>query len=273
MLAKIIVYAPTREEAARRLSAALRRAQLHGLHTNRDLLVRTLEHPDFLAGRIDTHFLERHDVAVLAAPLADATAEQLHAAAAALWAQSQRRRAATVLAAAPSGWRNNPSAYQRARFRASAGEILVEYRFAREGLQLRVDGQELPDAKVVVDGGSVRLEVAGVQRTYSVSRHDRTCYVDSPLGSSSLVEVPRFPLPDQQVTAGSLVAPLPGVVHEVRVASGDSVAAGDVVLVIESMKVHHWISAPLAGRIAEIRVTAGTHVQGGAVLAVIDESS
>ena len=68
------------------------------------------------------------------------------------------------------------------------------------------------------------------------------------------------------------MAPLPGVVNEVKVKQGDAVAAGDVLLVIESMKVFHWISAPLAGRVAEIRVEAGNHVEGGAVLAVIEES-
>jgi propionyl-CoA carboxylase alpha chain len=125
----------------------------------------------------------------------------------------------------------------------------------------------------VVVGEQVNLEIAGVQRTFDVHCQEHTYYVDSPLGSSTLVEIPRFPLPEEQLTAGSLVAPLPGVVHEVRVTCGDSVVAGDVVLVIESMKVHHWISAPLAGRITEIRVEAGSHVQGGAVLAVIEESS
>ena len=46
-----------------------------------------------------------------------------------------------------------------------------------------------------------------------------------------------------------------------------------MVLVIDSMKVFHWISAPLSGRIAEIRVEAGNHVDSGAVLAVIEELS
>jgi propionyl-CoA carboxylase alpha chain len=58
----------------------------------------------------------------------------------------------------------------------------------------------------------------------------------------------------------------------VKVKKGDTVAAGDVLLVIESMKVFHWISAPLAGRVAEIRVDAGTQVDGGAVLAVIEQA-
>ena len=72
MLAKVIAHAPTRDEAARALAGALDRAQIHGVTTNRDLLVRILRHPEFLAGDIDTGFLVRHDPAVLGAPLADA---------------------------------------------------------------------------------------------------------------------------------------------------------------------------------------------------------
>jgi propionyl-CoA carboxylase alpha chain len=80
-------------------------------------------------------------------------------------------------------------------------------------------------------------------------------------------------LPKEETPAGSLVAPLPGIVSEVKAKKGDTVASGDVVLVIESMKVFHWIYAPLAGRIAEIRVEAGNHVESGAVLAVIEAGS
>jgi len=79
------------------------------------------------------------------------------------------------------------------------------------------------------------------------------------------------PFPKEEAAAGSLVAPLPGVVNEVKVKKGDTVSAGDVLLVIDSMKVFHWISAPLSGRIAEIRVQPGNHVDCGAVLVVIDK--
>jgi acetyl-CoA carboxylase biotin carboxylase subunit len=274
LLAKVIVHAPTRAEAARRLSRALARAQIHGLRTNRELLVRTLEHPDFLRGQTDTHFLERHDAVTLAAPMGDDHAERLHAAAAALASQAQRRREANVLGTAPSGWRNNPSQFQQTRFQARAGEITVEYRFHRGDLQLRVDGAEQPDARCeVVMPGQIQMRVAGIQRTYDVHRSGDMCYVDSPLGASVLVEISRFPIPKDEIAAGSLVAPLPGVVNEVKVMKGDIVAAGDVVLVIDSMKVFHWISAPVSGRIAEIHVEAGNHVDSGTILAVIEESS
>ena len=102
MLAKVIVHAPTRAEAARTLSATLARAQIHGLRTNRELLVRILRHPQFLAGETDTHFLERHPAAELAAPLCDAAGEKLHAAAAALAAAGRAPADATVLATIPS---------------------------------------------------------------------------------------------------------------------------------------------------------------------------
>jgi len=274
LLAKVIAYAPTRAEAARRLSRALAGVHIHGLRTNRELLVRTLEHPDFLAGRFDTHFLVRHDPAALAAPLGGEPAARLHAVAAALASQAERRRETQVLRSAPSGWRNNPSRFQQTRFRSDQAEISIEYGFERDGLRLRVDGEDEPDLNcTAATPEQVRISANGIERNYAVHRVGETFYVDSPLGASVLVELPRIPVPKEELPAGSLMAPLPGVVNEVKAMKGDTVAAGDVVLVIESMKVFHWIAAPLAGRITEIRVEPGSHVESGAVLAVIEPAS
>jgi propionyl-CoA carboxylase alpha chain len=273
LLAKVIAYAPSRSEAARRLGHALARAQIHGVNTNRDLLVRTLAHPEFQQGQTDTHFLTRHDPAVLAVPLADANAEKLHAAAAALAGQQQRRQSAQVLRDAPSGWRNNRSQMQRTRFLGSHDEITVEYGFERGALQLRVDDQPQQSASCECAGPErIQLQVAGIARSYDVHRVGDTYFVDSPLGASILEELPRFAAPRDEAAAGSLVAPLPGVVNEVKVKQDDTVAAGDVLLVIDSMKVFHWISAPLSGRVMEIRVSAGDQVEAGVVLVVIEPS-
>src|SRR6266511_4237710 len=94
MLAKVIAWAPTRDEAVRRLAAALAGAHIHGLITNRDLLVRVLRHPAFRAGETDTGFFDRHGLSALAAALADAAAN---------------RAAARVQRGVPGGWRNVPS--------------------------------------------------------------------------------------------------------------------------------------------------------------------
>lgn len=60
MLAKVVAHAPTRAEAVRALATALAGARIHGLTTNRDLLVRSLRHPEFAAGQLDTGFYDRH---------------------------------------------------------------------------------------------------------------------------------------------------------------------------------------------------------------------
>ena len=72
MLAKVISYAPTRRQAATLLADALTRARVHGVRTNRDLLVNVLRHPAFVAGDTDTAFFDTHDLASLSRPLAGA---------------------------------------------------------------------------------------------------------------------------------------------------------------------------------------------------------
>ena len=123
LLAKVIAHAPTRLEAARLLASALAGAHLHGLVTNRDLLVGILRSEAFLAGDTTTGFLDHHPPAELAAGggSGDPSTLRLHAAAAALAAQAARRAAAPVYPAVPSGWRNNPSQPQAVTLRGRAG--------------------------------------------------------------------------------------------------------------------------------------------------------
>ncbi|MCA9076367.1 MAG: biotin/lipoyl-binding protein [Planctomycetaceae bacterium] len=274
MLAKVIAHAPTRREASLRLASGLADTQIHGLRTNRELLVRVLRHPEFLARQTDTHFLQRHDVAQLAAPLGGDSAIRLHATAAALASQSERRREAEVLTTFPSGWRNNASQDQRTVFTSGDVELTVAYRFGRDGLRLAVNGEELQAPQLVsCSADNVTLETAGVQRTYVVHRVGETVYVDSSLGSTTLVEMPRFPEAATDAITGSLTAPLPGVVSEVLVSIGDTVAEGDVLVVIESMKVLHRIAASQTGKVSQLSVKAGETVQAGAVLAMIDDET
>src|SRR5690606_26581310 len=133
MLAKLIAVAPSREEAAARLAGALTRARIHGLTTNRDLLVRVLRHPAFLAGETDTAFFTKHDLAALAEPLTGPDARRLSALAAALADAAQTRRDARVLGRLPSGWRTVPSQPQRKTYADGEQDIEVTYRWGRHG--------------------------------------------------------------------------------------------------------------------------------------------
>ncbi len=272
MLAKLIAWAETRDEAAGKLAAALARARIHGLRTNRELLVRILRHPAFLAGDTDTHFLERHPPETLGAKLCDAAGERTHALAAALALQAEQRARAPVLAALPSGWRNVPSQDQEQAFELSGERIAVHYRFARDGVRARVGVEVAAGLRLhAATPHEVDLEAGGVRRRYAVHRVGERVFVDSVLGASELRVLPRFAEPEAELASGSLVAPMPGLVKQVLVAVGDRVAKGDALLVLEAMKMEQLIRAPRAGRIAALSVRPGQQVEAGLVLAVIDE--
>jgi propionyl-CoA carboxylase alpha chain len=176
-----------------------------------------------------------------------------------------------VLDTLPSGWRNSRSQLQSVRFAVGDKLHEVRYGFTRDGLQVEFDGAAIDGVQLGdCTPETVVLSLGGVRQTCSVHQVDETWYVDSPAGSSQLVELARYPLPDAAQDRGSLVAPFPGVVAEVKVTVGAEVAAGDPLLVIESMKMFHPILAPVAGTVAELRAAVGAHVQAGALLAVID---
>jgi acetyl/propionyl-CoA carboxylase alpha subunit len=275
MVAKVIAHAPTRREAAARLAASLRSARIHGVTTNRDLLVRILEEPEFLAGGTDTGYLDRHDPAELGAPLLDTDeGRRSHAAIAALALQAANRAAATVWSGIPSGWRNNPSTPQRLTLHDDSGEWPVDYRFARGGIEMTVDGTSTAVELHAVDGGMIDATVDGVRRRarVAVSEDGRQVDVDSSLGASSYTVVPRFVDPADAVVAGSLVAPMPGSVVRVLVEPGGTVAKGAPLVVLEAMKMEHAVASPSAGTVTEVRVSAGQQVDAGAVLVVVDAS-
>jgi pyruvate carboxylase subunit A/propionyl-CoA carboxylase alpha chain len=268
MIAKVISYAASRHQAAGVLADALARTRIHGVRTNRDLLVNVLRHPAFLDGATDTAFFDTHGLATLAAPLADQRAVELSALAAALADAAQNRRTATVFTAAPSGWRNLASGCQLKQFGHTAGEThAVRYRFTRSGV-------ELPghDGVTVVAAApeQVVLAVDGVERTFDVARYGEQVFVDSPLGPVQLVALPRFPDPAAAVAQGSLLAPMPGSVLRVGATVGDTVTAGQPLIWLEAMKMEHTVTAPADGVLAELNVEAGQQVDVGAVLARVD---
>ena len=271
MLAKVISWAPTRRQATSILADALGRTRLHGIRTNRDLLVNVLRHAAFLDGATDTAFFDTHGLADLAAPLTDGRAIALSAVAAALADAAHNRVNAVVFAAAPSGWRNLASGYQTKRYTDTAGvEHDVRYRFTRTGLDLPDhDGIDVVSATP----SHVVLSVDGVDRPFDVARYGpdlRAVFVDSPLGPVQLEAMPRFGDPDAAVAHGSLLAPMPGSVLRVGAAVGDTVAAGQPLVWLEAMKMEHTVTAPSDGVLAELNVATGQQVDVGTILARVE---
>ncbi|OBI97660.1 acetyl/propionyl-CoA carboxylase subuit alpha [Mycobacterium alsense] len=272
MLAKVISYGPTRRQSARVLADALARARLHGVRTNRELLVNVLRHPAFLEGATDTAFFDTHGLERLSAPLADEAAVRLSAVAAALADAAHNRATARVLGALPSGWRNLASGYQAKAYRDDHNtEHRVEYRFSREGLALPADESV---RLISATPDEVVLSADGVEHNFSVRRYgapgSADVYVDSARGPVHLVALPRFPEPGSAVAQGSLVAPMPGNVIRLGAAVGDTVAAGQPLIWLEAMKMEHTIAAPSDGVLAELNVDTGQQVEVGAVLARVE---
>jgi propionyl-CoA carboxylase alpha chain len=255
MLAKVICWQPSRREAATTLASVLRKAIIHGLRTNRDLLVRVLTDPDFIAGQTRTDFLELHDLfapllgndevqlAVLAAALADAAANQMDG--------------------LPIGWRNVVSAPQSKKYAYDSEEIVVSYRISREGL-------EYPGVDLVeVSPGRTVLKVGELRRTFAVARYEDLRCIDSAAGSLQVRRIGRFATPDSAAASGSLTAPMPGSIVRLAVAVGDRVRAGQPLLWLEAMKMEHQVNAPVEGVVEELAVHIGQQVEIGAVLAVV----
>ncbi|MET9436161.1 biotin carboxylase N-terminal domain-containing protein [Streptomyces sp. NPDC006551] len=252
MIAKVVVHAPTRAEAVRRLAHTLARARVHGPVTNRDLLVASLRHPEFRdETRLDTGFYERN-LADLALP---APGEAYAAVAAAL------AEAAARTSRFGGGWRNVRSQDQ---FRAY-GEHEVRYRPTRDG-DYTVTAPEGVRA-VGATPHRVRLEVEGVVRDFDVARYGDTVHV----GAHRLTARPRFPDPRDQAAPGSLLAPMPGTVVRVAdgLAVGDPVTAGQPLLWLEAMKMEHRVTAPASGRLTALHAAPGRQVEVGALLAVV----
>ncbi len=253
MLAKVVAHGATRAQATARLADALDRARLHGVVTNRDLLVAVLR-SDAWAGDLDTHFL---DSFTASAP--DPLVHRVHCLAAALASAASRRG---VL---PSGWRNVRSQPQWTSFDGTR----VEYVVGRDGVSASVDGSAVDVRLWSWSADRVDLSVDGVR--YAVDVHlGATVYVDSVLGHSALVEDPRFPLLGSEVAAGSLTAAMPGTVLRVHVEVGQQVAAGEMLVVLEAMKMEHAVRALVDGTVTEVVVQQGQQVDAGASLVVVE---
>ena len=359
MLAKVIVAAPTRTEAALGLASALDRTRLGGVVTNRDFLCAVLRSDEFLAGDTTTDFIDRvyfgttgadgpapsegSDAGVAGQPSGGLAASEparhpmfVHTAAAAVALVSQEcnRRDAVRLDFMASGYRNSVMPDEVLPLSAAIGSELIEasvqYRRQRDGTwAMRVGelpetgpyagiGDDTGDTEGSADAAdapahsdwSVRLHgitlrplanadapssgavgaegvyahnvdatvdvevpvpgLAGFRGAWEVSRRGSRWYATGPVGGSvTLVQRSRFPDPDAETVEGGLVAPMPGKVLIVNVAAGDRVSEGQVLVVMEAMKMEHQITAPADGEVAEVRAHVGDQVDNGELLVVI----
>ena len=265
MLAKLIVAAPDRPAAVRRLRSALSDYEVAGVSTNLPLLRRISAHPAFFAAETTTSFLTRHALAEPPSEKAVPREALLLAAAAELSGNSSPK---DPFAAGP--WRHLGAA----RLRYGAGDGVREIHASRargRHLALHLDGE----TSLVAASGSteLRADIDGSPFSAHVS-FDGDSVAVSVEGETYRLERPGPPgvegAGSGPATAG-LVAPMPGTVARVLVSPGDEVEEGQVLLVLEAMKMEQPFTAPHAGRVRSLPFDEGSLVPGGAVLVELEE--
>jgi acetyl-CoA carboxylase biotin carboxylase subunit len=299
MLAKIICHAPTRAEAIAKMIYSLRAMSVHGVITNRELLIRILDHEEFQRGNLHTHFLTDHAVH-LTAPALDAGLIADAAIAATLVAHERRRRGRTVLPHLEPGFRNSRFRDERVTFVVGEQRVTVRYSNLGRGrfrigaaigaaepelgtvalvsgpapgstpeitpeVSPEVSPEVIPEVipKVIIEGPD------GLRQRFRVIRDGDRHIVHSRRGVAILVEEPRFPRARAAADKGGCLAPMPGRIIKILVSQGQAVSAGDTLMVVEAMKMEHAIKAPRDGIIERLAVAQGDQVDTEQLLVVI----
>jgi 3-methylcrotonyl-CoA carboxylase alpha subunit len=286
MIAKLIVHGDTREEAVRRLAAALRDYEVVGVQTNLGLLRAIAAHPAFAAGELDTGFITRHaDVlfaASNAADAADAGLGKVVAIAATMTLLDEQRRVVAATAPAPDphspwgladAWRMNSDGYQDFCVRRGGSETTLRAYPRRDGYRIDFAGASL-HADWAADEAGARLAIDGVLHRVRVVRHGAALVVI--LDGDNFVVTPVDRLAPPRVEAAGddrLSSPIPARVARILVQPGDAVKKGAPLMVLEAMKMELTLSAPLDGVIATVRHRVDDMVQEGADLITFETAA
>ena len=276
MIAKVVVHAPTRREAAARLARVLETTRIQGLTTNRDFLVSTLRTPEYLAGDTTTDFIERVNPARVREVSKQDIAEA--ATAVVMEGQARRRACAKINPGIKSGWRNSTMPPERISFGINSAtkkdeEISVEYQSQRDGsYKVAIDGETSVVECLSAGEGHVDVAIDGRRLTFTVEPVGTTWLVQTATGGMEFEEKPRYPLPGLSDLSGGQVAPMPGSVLQTAVSAGDSVRKGDLLLILEAMKMEHRITAPMDGTVESVHVAEGDQVENGQLLVTIQEN-
>ena len=235
MIAKLIAHAPTRTEAAARLAAACRAVEVWPVKTNAGFLARCLGHADFVAGQVDTSFIEARLADLI--PPAEPSTEVLQAAAAARIEEAQAGAASPWTAL--TGFRLNG---------APVRQVVLQH----DGRSLAVElASSPPTAAVVRHGGQLVAFEAG--QAFAFGAQDAGDGEDAGGGD------------------GVVRSPMPGRIVAVQAAAGQAVSRGDPLITLEAMKMEHVLTAPFDALVADVLAGAGDQVAEGVILARLDK--
>ena len=262
MLAKIIAYGDSREDARRRLIRAIEDSVLFGLQDNRRFLAAILRHPVFAAGGATTAFLDSDfgdDPSMAAAHASHA----LFAIAAVLLSKRQH--------SSVNGWHSSDHGAQPLIL--AAGESRQTIMLQRQDRQLiaQVGDQQFTLTIHHVDNQQAELSVNGVRRRIPLLHTAHQLWLDDHGQSYAFTDLTHVPATAAEGPgSGQLKAPMDGAVIAVKCQPGQQVSRGEVLLIMEAMKMEHSLRAGADGVVASVSVKTGDQVKGKQILLTVE---
>jgi acetyl-CoA/propionyl-CoA carboxylase, biotin carboxylase, biotin carboxyl carrier protein len=286
MLAKVAAWGPDRSTALRRLDAALASTVVLGVGTNVAFLRDLLSDPDVIAGRLDTGLVERRiagtaGTADAAPDISGNTGQALAAAALARALALEPAGPVTDPWDIPDGWRPGERAWTSFRLSHGPGTV-TEVRLrglASAGAEVAVGDGEPVAARASFHpagdlGQGTDLVIAYGGRTvrFAYAADGPVTWLGRDGATWAIGEAPPPALRGARAGSadGTVRSPMPGTILAVHVAVGDTVSAGQAVLVVEAMKMEHTVTAPVDGVVSELSAKAGQQVRMDETLMVIE---
>jgi len=259
MLAKVIAHGKDRKQALERLAQSLKKTRIAGPNTNLPFLQAIIAHPEFVAGGVDTGFIDRH-IERLAA-----TGNDMMLAAPAIAARLARQ-AETGAKRATGPWRQTAGFEIGGLTRQTAIDVLIEGTPATAQIRWRAGA---PDVTSI--GNENVLQSANADNTEIVWSGDTAFVLTG--GGQMRVDFPdpRNRAMMARLATGAITAPMHGRITALAVRDGQTVTRGDVLFVVEAMKMEHAVVAPVDGIVSQIEITQGAQIDKGAPAMVVGE--
>ena len=259
MLAKVIAHGRNREEARRRLLRGLEDTVLLGLPNNRGFLLDVLRHSAFTEGTATTAFIGEHFPA-LQRPQPDGMVRAL--AAVLLYRHSADDQV---------GWRSASPIVATIDLRFGEDKCPCRVAPTDAGYQVALGEDETVKLELLdVTAGRARFRCAGVTQWVNFAFEGDDLHLDLAGASNRFFEfTPALAAAKEKEGDGRLIAPMAGRIVAVRAELGEAVAKGQILVILEAMKMEHEIKAPADGVVAEIVVGEGDQVNARQILAVV----
>jgi 3-methylcrotonyl-CoA carboxylase alpha subunit len=277
MIGKLVVWDHDRPSALRRLRAALEDFTLAGLTTNIGFLAKVAAHPAFAAAELDTGFIERYLAELV--PAEPKASDRILALAtlARLLAHRRDIKQAARLSFEPSspwartdGWRLNGETQDHLHYLDGKNIVTVDVGYTGGGFSFSLPGGVMRASGELNPGGDLIAYLDGEKISATVIINgDEITVITRGLAHRLHIHDPGRAADDAGEASGGILAPMPGKVTQVFVAEGDTVKAGQRLMILEAMKMEHSILAPFDGRVASFTLQAGDQVDDGSTLIII----